>query len=415
MRSLFTIFFSVILLCLNAQNTLTINQCEELFKKNNLQLIAEQYNIEAAKASVIQAKIWELPFLSGELNAYNPQANKTFDVGNTGQKAVQVQQLIYLGGKKRNEIELAKSDVAIAELQFEQLLRTLRYQIYQNFYGIYYDLVKVKNIATQLSNVDSLTETYSLQAQKGNIPLKDVVRLQSLSLSIKNELIEFQRNIFSEQENLRILTGLTSDITPLVNETELSINYKKKINNSIEELQNIALEKNPDYLLYKKVSENSELMIRWQKSLAIPDLTLGAAYDQRGGAFVNQTNITLGIPLPVWNKNKGNIKVAEAQLAQNKTLQEQKQLELKTKVEITTNLLLFQQNQYSKLSTNTSENLEIVYDGVLKNFQKRNISLIEFTDFMESYNQSVLLLNEMKKQILLSGEELNLLVNDKVF
>ncbi len=415
MRALFIFICFSLLGQVYAQNALTIEQCEELFKKNNLQLIAEQYNIEAAKASVIQARIWDLPYLSGEFNAYNPQAKQAFDVGNTGQKAIAVQQLIYLGGKKRNEVELAKSDVAIAELQFEQLLRTLRYQIYQNFYGIYYDLVKIKNISTQLSNVDSLTETYSEQAQKGNIPLKDVVRLQSLSLNIKNELIDFQRNIFSEQENLRILTGLTADITPVVNTTELKNSYVKKVKGSVEELQNLALEKNPDYLLYKKVSENSELMIKWQKSLAIPDLTLGGAYDQRGGAFINQTNVTLGIPIPVRNRNKGNIKVAEAQLAQNKTLQEQKMLELKTQVEIATNLLLYQQNQFVKISSNTSENLEIVYDGVLKNFQKRNISLIEFTDFMESYNQSVLLLNEMKKQIILSGEELNLLVNDKVF
>jgi cobalt-zinc-cadmium efflux system outer membrane protein len=50
--------------------------CEEAFQKNNLQLLAEQYNINMADADILQAKIWELPQLSGQFNAYNPQDKK---------------------------------------------------------------------------------------------------------------------------------------------------------------------------------------------------------------------------------------------------------------------------------------------------------------------------------------------------
>ena len=415
MKPLLLLIYSCLCLGVYGQTTLTIEQCEELFRKNNLLLIAEQYNIEAAKASVTQARIWERPYLSGEINAYNPINNKVFDAGTAGQKAFALQQLIYLGGKKKNEIELAKSDVALAELQFQQLLRTLRYQIYQNFYGIYYDLIKIKNISAQLANVDSLASSYSIQAQKGNIPLKDVVRLQSLSLGIKKEMVELQTNIFQKQENLKVLTGQTEYIEPVVNDNTLISTYGKIIKQNIEELQTIAINSNPDYLLYKKISENAELMLRWQKSMSVPDLALGTSYDQRGGAFQNQVNLTLGLSLPFWNSNKGNIKIAEAEIFENKARLDQKMLELKTKVKTTTDILLYLQSQYTQISNNTSSNLETVYQGVLNNFQKRNISLIEFTDFMESYNQSVLLLNEMKKEIILKGEELNLLVNEQVF
>lgn len=398
-----------------SQTALTIEQCEELFKKNNLRLIAEQYNIEVAKAAVIQAKIWEQPYLSGELNAVNPTANRYFDIGNTGQKTLAIQQLIYLGGKKKNEIELAKSDVAVAELQFEQMLLALRYQIKQNFYGIYYDLEKIKTTSIQLANIDSLLNNYSTQAQKGNVPLKDVVRLQSFAISIKSELIELQKNVYFEQENLKLLTASSTDIQPIITDAATEKSYNKTSKYSIEELKNIALEKNPEYLTYKKISENDELVLQWQKSLAIPDLTLGASYDQNGGAFQNQVNLTLGMPLPLWNRNKGNIKMAEAQLLQNKATLEQKMQELKAKVETVYNMYIYQQNQYTQLNSGTQQNLETVYTGVLQNFQKRNISLIEFTDFMESYNHSILLLNEMKKQIIISAEELNLLVNEQVF
>ncbi|ULT22760.1 hypothetical protein KUH03_26050 [Sphingobacterium sp. E70] len=40
---------------------MTLPECEEAFRKNNLSLLAQQYDISQAEADVIQAKIWELP------------------------------------------------------------------------------------------------------------------------------------------------------------------------------------------------------------------------------------------------------------------------------------------------------------------------------------------------------------------
>ncbi|MNF17884.1 hypothetical protein D3C80_2216560 [compost metagenome] len=52
---------------------------------------------------------------------------------------------------------------------------------------------------------------------------------------------------------------------------------------------------------------------------------------------------------------------------------------------------------------------------MLTNFQKRNVSLLEFTDFMESYNQAIIQLNELKKKVVLAGEELNSTINKDLF
>jgi cobalt-zinc-cadmium efflux system outer membrane protein len=408
-------FWCCCALPLMAQTTLTLEECEAQFRKNNLFLLAEEYSISAAEAAVIQARIWELPTLYGELNAYNPDEKKTFDIGQAGQKSAQISQLIYLGGKKRSEVAFARSNLEIATLQFEQLVRELRYQLRESFYSIHFDLLKAKTTTVQLANVDSMAISYSREAQRGNIPLKDVVRLQSLVLDIKNELLAIQRNIFAEQERLKILSGISAEIIPAVNDDTLNQTYSKTIQFPLTQLQETMLNKNPESLLYRKMMENNDLYLRWQKALAVPDLTLGGSYDQRGGAFHNQVNVTVGIPLPLWNRNKGNIAMANAQRSRGQLMKGQKELEMKTRMETTYKTLLFQQDQYAKLNANTAQNLETVYNGILQNFQKRNISLIEFTDFMESYNQSVLLFNEMKKQIIISGEELNLLVNEEVF
>ncbi|MGA1434633.1 MAG: TolC family protein, partial [Candidatus Kapaibacteriota bacterium] len=123
MRQILFLYLSLFTVNCYSQKQLTLKEAEEQLQKNNLLLVAEQYNISASQAAVIQAKIWEQPYLLTELNAINPNDNRVFDIGKQGQKGLAIQQIIYMGGKKKNEINFAKSNVAIAQLEFEQLLR----------------------------------------------------------------------------------------------------------------------------------------------------------------------------------------------------------------------------------------------------------------------------------------------------
>jgi cobalt-zinc-cadmium efflux system outer membrane protein len=413
-----SIYLFVLLLLLTqaalAQQRRTLQECEEVFLQRNLLLLAEQYNIGMAKAAVIQAKIWELPYISGEFNAINPQYGHVLSIGNNGQKALALQQLIYLGHKKKNEIEVARSNVELAEIQFEDLLRNLRYQLHQSFYSLYFEQQKAVNIGTQLVNIDTLAQAYATQATKGNLPLRDVVRLQSLSLALKNDLLAIQKNINADQETLKIMTGYTENLVPQVDESALSNTLQGRSTPNIDTLYQVALRKNPEYRSQLKLITNNELALKWQKSLAVPDLTAGLNYDQRGGAFQNQVNFTVGIPLPLWNRNKGNIQLAEAQLQQSKLQVDYKQIELRQKLENAYATWTQQQQQFDQLTNAEENNRERVYEGILQNFQKRNVSLLEFTDFMESYSQSILQVNELKKQLLLSRETLNYIINDKL-
>ena len=393
---------------------MTLNEAEVQLQKNNLLLLAEQYNITASQAAVIQAKIWDQPYVTTDVNAINPQDNRFFDIGDQGQKGLALQQLIYLGGKKKKEVAFAKSNVAIAELQFEQLLRNLKYQLRQTFYNVYFDKQKINSIEAQIAIIDTLVANYNVQASKGNIPLREVVRLQSLVLNLKNEKNNLLKGNSEDQQNLSLLTGISEIIQPIVNESEVVEKYQNKLI-SKEAVLATALESNTEYLAAIKTAESQEIYLKWQKSLAIPDITTGLSYDQRGGAFQNQVNLTLGIPLPFWNKNKGNIKIAEAQIKQSILIKDYKKLELQTKVESLWQLWQQQVNQFSSIDKATTNNLEIVYKGMLTNFQKRNITMLEFTDFMESYNQSSIQINEIKKSLIHSGLSLNYITNKEIF
>lgn len=397
-----------------AQKTITLEDCESQFLKNNLFLLASHYNVDVSKALTIQARIWENPMITAELNAYNPDRDKYFDVGKQGQKVFGIEQLIYLGGKKRNEIKLAKTNEQLAELQFNDLLRTLKLQLRKSFYTVYYNTKSLETTDKQLAHIEDLINSYSVQAQKGNIPLKDVVRLQSLYLNFKNDRLEVINDNIEEQANLKLLLNSTEEIVPNVSKEEFN-KYLKTIDFNLKSFEKEAIANRPDYLARQKEIDANELNVKWQKSLSVPDITLGAKYDQRSGAFNNEANLTVGIPLPLWNQNKGNIKYAQTILAQSKVEKQNFDLQLQNEITSAWNKWEESRKNYVVVKPNVNSDFEAVYNGILTNFQKRNISLLEFTDFMESYNQVNIQVNELKKKLALSAEELNSTINKDLF
>lgn len=414
MNKITTLVLSVsAFVCLSGQQQMSLQDCELAFQKNNLQLLAAQYNINMADADIMQAKIWELPQIEGYVNAVNPQDKRVFDVGRA--KGVEITQLIYLGGKKKNEIQFAQSNKELSKLQFSQLLVDLKTELRQTYYNLIYEQKKQISIDGQLKYMNELLTAYKVQTEKGNISLKDYVRLQSIVIQLNNDKIEINNNILGFQQKMKVLTGNKESILPDLPKPEENDILISQPFGDLEILKNKAFENNADYLYNLKLIDNSKLYAQWQKSLNTPDLNLGAEYDQASGTFNNEVNLKIGIPIPLWKVNKGNVERAKYAIQQNEKNSEYQKLNLETQVESAYQTWKNQYDQYFELKPVDLENLKTVYNGILTNFRNGNISLIDFTDFMESYRQTVLQVYEMKKQIMISAEELNQLVQTKIF
>lgn len=405
--------FVVISSILTAQQQMSLLDCENAFQTNNLQLLAEQYNINIADADILQAKIWELPQLSGYVNGYNPENRKIFNVGKA--KGFEVTQLIYMGGKKKNQIAFAKSNKELAQLQFSQLLVELRMQLHTNYYNLYYEKLKLEKTNKQLGYMNDLLKAYKIQSAKGNVSLKDEVRLQSIVIQLNNDKVGINKNILEFEQNLKVLTGITESIEPQISDLEAKEILASQPFGNEDDLKRKALENNADYLFNLKLIENSKLYAQWQKSLNIPDLNLGAEYDQASGTFNNEINLKVGIPVPLWKSNKGNVEKANYAILQNQRNADFQKLNLETKVQSAFQIWRNQYDQLAEIKSKDLDNLDLVYNGMLKNFRNGNISLIEFTDFMESYRQTALQIYDMKNDLIQSAEQLNQLVQTKIF
>ncbi len=397
------------------QDTLKLKlaDAESQFLKNNLLLLASQYNIDAQKALIIQAKLWENPRFSVELNAYNADDNRAFDVGKNGQKIFALEQVFYIGGKKKFEVDLAKQNKEIAYLEFQDLLRNLKFQLRKNFYSFYYDRITLGIYNNQLQLLQNIITAYDEQSQKGNISLKEVLRLKAIYYQLNNAKTELLASIIDARGALQILLGTDAVIQP---ETEngFTDSYKNKVLD-VQQLVSDALANRPDFLRSKTELQSAETNVRLQKSLGVPDLTLGGIYDQQGSSFRNYVGLTMGMNLPFWNVNQGNTKAAKSTVKAIESLQKNSESNLAIEVKTAYEKALRIEEEYQAIDKTYAAEFETLNKGVIENFQKRNISLLEFTDFFESYNQSQNELNKLRKVRIAAYEELNAAVGKEIF
>ncbi len=73
-------------------------------------MLAQKYNVEAAKASIIQAKLLPNPNFNIAHGLYSGELKRLFfPVGNNDETTAQLSQLILLAGKRNKQIKLAQA------------------------------------------------------------------------------------------------------------------------------------------------------------------------------------------------------------------------------------------------------------------------------------------------------------------
>lgn len=389
-----------------AQDSLriTLPEAEMKFLQDNLYTLAAEFDIQQQQALEIQSRLYPNPIIGGEVNMSSSESSKMFRAGANGQKAASVQQLLLLGGKRTTAVAMARTNTALAKQSLQELLRSLKLQLNTNFYSTYFDLQTLSKYELQLQQLDTLIRLYEDQAQKGNIALRDVVRLKTAYIRLNNDKTELLQALQAQQRNLQLLLHTTAVVMPDFSGLQWQ-DYEQSF--TLDSLISLAFQNRADWKAVALQQDLASLNTRYQRSLAVPDLSLGAAYDQRGGAFHNQVNLTFGLPLPLWNRNQGNIRSAQIQEKALGNEQQLKQAEINAQVLEAWRNMQRSIQEYQKVRSLYNTDFATVLSGVSENFRNRNISLVEFIDFFESYTESVAEMARVRKQLLLSAEQIN--------
>ena len=251
---------------------ITLQQAEGRFLKNNLQLLAARFNIDAAKAAVIQAELWNNPNLSIEQNAYNKFTKRYFDVTKTGNTDIQVQQLILLAGKRDKQIRLAEINSQIAENSFYDLLRALKFELRTNFFDLYFLQQSLAFYNETIPNVRKTVAAAEVIYQKRSILLSEVLRLKSLLFSLENERLGLLNQASEIEHGMGVLlhdtSGAASYFVPQLDNNAIDSLQVDAL--SLQDVIATALEKRPDYKNAETQIQYEETNLSLQKAMRSP-------------------------------------------------------------------------------------------------------------------------------------------------
>ena len=404
------VFFAPLVLHAQAPDTIiTFQEAKTRMLRANLSLLAAYYDIDIAQAGVIQARLWNNPYFVFNGDLYSNEANEYFHFRN--QHLLQVEQTFSYAGKHTNTVKLARLGAEMAERQMTDVMRSLLFETA----NLYSDLASLQEKAGLYQQVmrgyDRLMDATRRQLEVGAISVTEALRLESEYIAVKTEALQNENEREKVMADLRVLLRFREDTTFAVEQKILPLVDSVSLPTLIDK----ALMLRPDLQLRKFDLQYQERNLKLQKSISVPDIKLAYQPRDRGSNYVRPYqgfNVEFNIPL--FDRNQGEIRAAEFNIKKSGLLQQQMENQVRNEVVMAyrryQNALLGLANYGGELL----EKLRQLNVSTNENFQKRNISLLQFIDYQRIYIQTNTQLIELKKEYMIHANELNFAVGTNI-
>ncbi len=393
--------------------TYSLQELETRFLTNNLQLIAAKFQVNKVDALIIQEKLWPNPTLN--IDNINLWSNESFErmpnlIGNYGSRQqinIDLEQLIETAGKRKKRIAIRTLEKNAAHLEFEEIIRQLKFDLRSNFYSLCRIQLQETQLKEMLELFKQLDKQYKIQADKKNISQVNYYRIHMELRGIQNELIDLEGEKLEKIKYLRILCTL-----PQLLPEQLEINKSFDISFKVLPfaLKDDILRDNISLKSLHNEINISEQQYVLEKAQQIPNLNMLINYERGGNVMNNFIGFGLGIDLPLFNRNKGNIQAAKLQIEQNQKVLRLRKDELMNELDRLVSLLNLYENHIKQWREDSGIIQNEILDNYAKHLEDKQITLLEFIDFSQSYREAKKILFAVKENYLNTYEHLQYLV-----
>jgi outer membrane protein, heavy metal efflux system len=301
-----------------AKRSITISDAVSIFLQQNLQLVAARYDIDTVDAEKLTARLRPNPEISVGPSDIPLNFRDNFIKPQTF--SYDISQTFELGGKRDKRIKEANANSEVARAEFEVVLWQLTNDLKKKFYTVLLNesLLKLaqENQKTFAEIVKHTTEVF----QFGEISGLDLQRLEIEKFKFDTDVANSERDYELALRDLRLTLG--GDYRAMDIEAAGDIDYYQPYEFSLTDLRDKALAARPDLKAAQLSERAADASITLQNAKRIPDLTVGAGVEEvpsNGSTY----NFSVGIPLPIHDRNQGERAKA---LIEKRKAQNQQQL-----------------------------------------------------------------------------------------
>ncbi len=301
-------------------NTLTLTEAKRIAFERNWDLLAAKSGIDAAQAQLIVAKEFPNPTFSYSTARIGSRENSTSEGNGLGDRnydtIFSVNQLIEIGGKRHDRQVSGGAGLMAARARFYDARRSLDQGVTREYAAA---LLAAENARIWNQSAGMLrheVEIAQSRLKAGDISDSDEKQIENNAAVFELQAKSAEATAIQARLSVEILMGVAKPKGDWI------------AKDTLEDLSTdlpLAAEANtnaerPDVLAAESVLRQSKSDLSLQRAMRIPDPTfsIGEEHNPPGGGPPTDTLlIGLSFPLPLWNRNRGEIRAAQATVEQN--------------------------------------------------------------------------------------------------
>jgi cobalt-zinc-cadmium efflux system outer membrane protein len=279
-------------------------------------LMAQRATLAVADAAVITARLRPNPVLTGDADSLDLLGTGFSALNNAGppQAAVRVDVPVERGRKRALRSDVAQYGKQLADAQVADALRRLTLDVTVACIDVLEAKAKLQLARDNLQTLERLVDLNERRLGSGAIPPLEVTRSRVAMLQYRASVRTAELALTQARIKLLPLLGARLGDPPVDIDDRLSTAPRASAPN-LGDLQTSARAARPDLRAGRTDQARSQADLRLQLAQAKVDYTVGAEVRRQQGIAGrgNMLGIFVSVPLPLFNRNQGEIARAEAE------------------------------------------------------------------------------------------------------
>ncbi|MGH9514775.1 MAG: TolC family protein [Terriglobales bacterium] len=284
---------------------ISLDQAIDLALAHNHALLATRTTILQNQAQEITANLRPNPTLGADTQfvpIFSPQDFSGDNLNNVQQFDVGIGYLFERGHKRQRRLQAARDQTAVTRAQVTDAERTLAFNVGEQFVSVLLAESTLQFALEDLKGFQQAVDVSEAQLKAGYIGEGDY-------LKIKLQLLQFQTDVSSARlAKTQALVGLRE----LLGYNAVPANYDvvgdlayQPLKANVEDLQMRAIRERPDFHAAELGIAVAQSQIRLAQANAKVDVT--GTYDFTHVSGENTASIFANFPLPIFDRNQGEI------------------------------------------------------------------------------------------------------------
>jgi len=298
----------------NGTRSLTLAEAKNFAFQRNWDLLAARKGIDIAIAQRVVAKEFPNPTLGASIQKINVDTHPASTIYGNGywdrnyDTILALNQLFEIGGKRKARQASATASFEQARAQLWDARRTLDQAVTKAYVAALLAEQNAKNLATSARSLRKEAEIAQLRFKSGDISRADKSQIEIAADRFALDAASSE----SSAKSARIAVDvLMAEPRPAGDWKPADSLESLGIQSFVDNGDKIGAAR-PDVLAAQAAVKKAEADLKLQKALRVPDPTVLAQYEHEPPDQPNTIGVSLSFPLPLWNRNRGNIKAAEA-------------------------------------------------------------------------------------------------------